>query len=155
MSFSLTQIKRNTHKSNYSNESIRRCFASVKGIPILTKNIVYALNSYINYRLKMRRLSDFDYEQLSIMIKELLENCCGKNFLNITKQDVLNNEKEILYQIKKAIYYGATKHLYFEPGYVKIDITKLRKNILPPKRIPDNVTLESQIVKKYFEELKI
>ena len=156
MSFELTMIKRNT-KNNYSNQAIKQCFGVIKSIPVLTSNVVLALNRYVNYRLKVRRLSKFYRETLQEMIQELLEKCCGKSITQITKQDVVNNEKEILYQIKKSIYYGSTKHIYYEyeSDIEQLDVSKLRKDILPPKRISDSQKVDNELVKKYFEDLMI
>lgn len=62
MAFSMTQIKRETSKqTHYSQQEIRRCFATIKGVKILTINVIYALQQYTTYRLKQRRLAEFDY----------------------------------------------------------------------------------------------
>lgn len=164
MAFSMTQIKRETSKqTHYSQQEIRRCFATIKGVKILTNNVIYALQQYTTYRLKQRRLAEFNYNQLLFMIQELLEKCCDKCFLTLTKQDVEINEKELLFQIKCAIYYGATKHIYFNHDTGVINTDKLRQNILPrnrkevapPQRIPLNTKVEADYVKAYFKELEI
>lgn len=154
MAFSTAQIKR-TKKSQSTD--IRKYFGVVNGMTIMTPNIKYALERYINYTLKCRRISTLTADNIVRMIYELFENCCNKPYLDICKSDLLQNEKEILYQIKKAIYYGSTSHLYniYETGVKEVRLANFRKDILPPKRISCENNLTSKQVADYFEELVI
>lgn len=153
MAFSISQIK--TKKKDYND--VKQYFSIVSNIPIMTPNIKYALNRYVNYSLKQRRLSKFYGDTLVGMIQELFERCCDKKYTELCKNDLLINENEILYQIKKAIYYGATQHIYniYDEGVKELKISNLRKDILPPKRISSDQKLSQQQVSDYFKELVI
>lgn len=153
MSFSVSQIKLKKCKNN----NVRDYFSVVNGISIMTDNIKYALNRYINYSVKLRRISEFHNDTLLSMIKELFERCCDKPYTQLCTSDLIRNENEILYQIKKAIYFGSTKHLYniYDEGVKDICTTNLRKDILPPKRISSEQRLNQQQVSDYFKELVI
>lgn len=151
MSFSISDIKR---RGNCTNNSIRNCFSYVKNDRYLTDNIRYALERYLNFKLRKRFNSKYYDKTFIAMIKELLERCCGKCEEDITYTDVKLNEKEILYQIKKAIYYGSATHLYFEKDEsVNYSCENFRKDVLPPKRLPPEQELEKQDIINYFEEV--
>lgn len=153
MAFSVSQIK----VKKYKNNDVRQYFSVINSIPIMTDNIKYALNRYINYSVKLRRTSDFYNVTLLNMVQELFEKCCDKTYNELCINDLLRNENEILYQIKKAIYYGATKHIYniYDEGIKDIKLLNLRKDILPPKRISSEQKLNQQQVSDYFKELVI
>ena len=147
MSFSLSQIQR---KKSVNTNNIRYCFSVVSKMSILTKNVKYALGKYIDSRCKNRFTKDLTPDIIKEMIIELLEKCCNKNYINIGIKDVAVNENEILYQIKKAIYYGATKHLYFNESST-LNISNLRTSVLPPVK-PERKLNEDE-VQDYFKEL--
>lgn len=157
MSFSLTQINKNKTRSQYTKEDIRHLFGAIKGIEILTNNVEEALNYYIRYRLTMRKLSTFSVDTLTKMVVELLEKCCDSSFDALTRQDIVSNEKSILKQIKYAVLSGATKHIYYESSYNIVDTSRLRQTILPCNRKVNktNTNKEAELIKKYFEDLRV
>ena len=110
MSFSLDSVK---YKKVDIGDNIRKCFNVVNGNPILTDGIKCGLCNYVNYRLKNRYLN-ISPQKLNDMVADLLEYSCGINYLKLCKQDVINNELQILFEIKKAIKYGATRKLYYD-----------------------------------------
>lgn len=156
MSFTLTQIQR---KQCRNKVDFRKCYAMINNWDILSNNVKLALKKYLNYRLKQRRTNNLFNDKLEEMIKELLECCCNKDYLQIGLQDVVLNENEILYQIKKAIYYGATKHIYSPydnnmSNICGLNLNNLRQSVLPPKRITqENLSIEQ--VQDYFAELEV
>lgn len=159
MSFSLSQVQRKCNNRKVTNmNKIKQCYKYVNSLDIITDNVKYGLVKYLDYRFKQRKTNDLQYTLLQEMIKELLENSCQMPYIKIGIKQCKLNEVEILYQIKKAIYYGATKHIYSIYANMEntpiLDNINLRKNILPPQRLkqPDN---ELQTVKNYFSELEI
>jgi len=157
MSFSLANVKYNNSTQNI-NSSIRSCFALVKQMDILTDNVRYGINKYINYRFTKRNCKYFKADDLQQMIYDLLQYVCGKSYISISIKDVINNEGDILYEIKKAIIYGATKHLYFLPS--DDNITDL-DNFYSAFKADNLVKLttrqlqDEEQVKFYFEDLII
>ena len=109
----------------------------------------------MKYLLKFRRTSRIKVNNLKFMVQELLQNCCDKQYSDITINDIRNNENDILYQIKCAIYYGATQHIYsdYANGIKTLNTSCMRTDILPPKRIKNTEKLELNEVKDYFKEL--
>ena len=85
------------------------------------------------------------------MINELLIKVCKKDLKDITMKDIKINENEIIYQIKRAIYYGATKTLYYDyDGFVSLDLV-----VEPPKSKSGNRTLSEEEVIDYFKDVMI
>lgn len=152
MSFSMSQIQRKTRsKQDY----IKECHFTIKNLDILTENVKYGFWQYADYRFKKRNRGVFKGDILLDMIKDLLEYCCNKPFNSISRQDVSINENAILYEIKKAIYYGATRCLYDENNTI-IHIDKsMFKDSVEPQSIPGNRQLNQEEVKDYFKDLMI
>lgn len=159
MSFSLSQIQRKCNNRKVTNiNKIKQCYKYVNSLDILTDNVKYGLTKYLDYRFKQRKTNDLQYTLLQDMIKELLENCCQLPYIKIGINQCKLNECEILYQIKKAIYFGATKHIYSIYANMEntqiLDSMSFRKDILPPQRIKET-NIEIQTVKNYFSDLEI
>ena len=153
MSFSMSQVNR---KSVSKQDAVKRCYGLIYSNPILTDNVKLGMWKYAEYRFTQRNRGKFDKPQLEELIKELLEYCCGKSYLQISGKDVSINENQILYELKKAIYYGATRCLYDKTNTI-IDTSKItfKENIQEPVRLSDDVKLEKQEVVDYFKELMI
>lgn len=160
MSFSLSNVKYNKGTQNI-NSSIRSCFTLVKQMDILTNNVKYGINKYINYRFTKRNCKYFKADILQEMIYDLLQYVCGKPYISISLKDVINNEGDILYEIKKAIIYGATKHLYFVPSQEDEtnDLTDFYSTFKKQPKDIEKLTEEQlqneEQVKFYFEDLVI
>lgn len=153
MSFSMSQIQRKTHsKQDY----IKECHFVIKDLDILTDNVKYGLWQYADYRFRKRNRGVFRGDTLKTMIVDLLEYCCNKPFNSISRKDVNNNENQILYEIKKAIFYGATRCLYDANNTViHIDKSMFKDDVKEPEIIPGNRKLDSEEVKDYFKDLMI
>ena len=147
MAFEMKQI---TRKCKSKRDKINELFRSVKNNPLLTSNIKIALNKYINYKLYNRNCI-YSESTMSNMINELLEHVCKKNINDITIKDIKFSENEIIYQIKRAIKYGATKSLYYElSNYSNLDL-----DVEPPKSTSGQRSLSEDEVVNYFKDIMI
>lgn len=163
VSFSLKQINRDRIKDNKkvmcNKEDIRKCFGIIQEIHILTKDVNMALQLYVRYRLKTRGTVNLSPDTLLILIEELLENCCGKPYVELSRQDISNNENTILKQIKNAVLSGSTRHIYQQPGRYIVDTTRLRDSILSDNNCNTvrrkNTYKEVEDIRKYFEDLRV
>ena len=92
-------------------------------------------------------------EAVSTMIEELLDKTCYKQYKEISFLDVDKNENEILYHVKRAIHYGATRSLYYEQAaeYNMSALENLKVELNPPKQ--ERLTTDE--VKDYFGDLFI
>lgn len=115
MSFSLSDLPRVREikrKDGLTKRNvIAKCFAIIKSQDNITENVRQALEVYMTERLKRMSNTNLSSDLFQDNIKELLEYCCGKDYISITKDDVLKNEKSILQNIKWCIEYGNTKRL--------------------------------------------
>ena len=105
MSFSMSNIKVKT-KAKFNPKEY---YSYIFNNPLLTKNVSYALKKYMDFRLTKRQCG-LSMPKQKDMINDLLCFCCNKPYIDITYLDVYDNENEIIYQIKRAIYYGSTKN---------------------------------------------
>lgn len=159
MSFSLSQVSRklNNHKVNPISY-----FSYIKNDSRLSEGVKAALNVYVNYILKYKRNLSFSIDKFKFMVNDLLHHCCDKNYLAISIEDVTNNECDIVYEIKKAIIFGATKSLYyigdtdilyadsclFTDNLFHYDTSKLSKPI-------STKTMTKEDVTDYFKDLVV
>lgn len=149
----MNQIQR---KTSSKQDYIKECHFVVKNLDILTENVKYGLWQYADYRFKKRNRGVFRGETLRLLIIELLEYCCNKPFNSISRKDVNINENQILYEIKKAIYYGATRCLYdASNNVIHLDKSMFNDNTNEPKSISGNRQLDIEEVKDYFKDLMI
>ena len=150
MSFSMTNVKIKS-KTKFNP---REYYSYVYNNPLLTDNVRYALKRYMDFRLSKRCLG-LNIQKQKDMINDLLQFCCNKPYLNIKYSDVYNNENEIIYQIKRAIYYGATKCLY---NAHKEDNTvyTVSDNIVPVyfTTLSKSQLSNRHTVEEYFSELR-
>lgn len=152
MSFSILEVKR---KSTSFKDKIRYCYSYIKSNDILTDNVKYALDKYISFRFTKRTNSNFTSNRLKEMTEDLLSYCCNKPYVSISIQDVMANESQILYEIKRAIFYGATKCLYNPNlGTMNINETMFKQGYEQPKRL-ENIDINQQVVIDYFKDLMV
>lgn len=148
MSFSMSQI---TKKGKSKKEKINELFRVLNNNTLINCNIRNALKAYINHILRNRNNFLISEKMFSNMINELLIKVCKKDLKDITMKDIKINENEIIYQIKRAIYYGATKTLYYDyDGFVSLDLV-----VEPPKSKSGNRTLSEEEVIDYFKDVMI
>ena len=148
MSFSMSQI---TKKGKSKKEKINELFRVLNSNTLINCNIRNALKAYINYILRNRNNFLISEKTFSNMTDELFIKVCKKDLKDITMKDIKINENEIIYQIKRAIYYGATKTLYYDyDGFVSLDLV-----IEPPKSKSGNRTLSEEEVIDYFKDVMI
>ena len=140
MSFSMSQI---TKKGKSKKEKINELFRVLNNNTLINCNIRNALKAYNTFLISEKTFSN--------MINELLIKVCKKDLKDITMKDIKINENEIIYQIKRAIYYGATKTLYYDyDGFVSLDLV-----VEPPKSKSGNRTLSEEEVIDYFKDVMI
>lgn len=154
MSFSMSQINR---KSVTKKTNICECLRLLRNDILLTENVRYSLWQYAQYRFNKRNHSTFSANNLNGMIQDLFEHLFNKPYNQVTYTDVYNNENLIINEIGRAIYYGATKHLYYdENDIICVDNLTLRKNIKDePIRLPEDKKLEMNELENYFKGLII
>lgn len=115
MAFSFNDVPRikNLKQSNGvdKRKEIARCYMIIKNQNKLSDNVRKALEKYLTNRLKTLSNINLSSKLLEENIKELLEYCCNKNYDSITVLDVINNELQILQQIRWCIKHGNTKRL--------------------------------------------
>lgn len=154
MAFSMNQVKRKTVTKQ---DNIKQCLKDLGSNQILTENIKYAVWQYAEYRFNKRNHSTFTSKRLMEMTNDLLEHIIQKPYSEITWLDVLNNENKIIYEIGRAIFYGAIHNLYYTGNdTLTKDNINLRKDLdNEPIRLPDDKKLEKQEVINYFKGLII
>lgn len=152
MSFSLLEVKK---KCTTVKDRIIGCHRYINNNSILTPNVKYALNQYVNYRFSKRQNVTFTSKRLQQLVIDLLQYCCDEHIDNITYNHVEANEGSILYEIKRAIYYGATKCLY---NAHKEDNTvyTVSDNIVPVyfTTLSKSQLSNRHTVEEYFSELR-
>ena len=86
------------------------------------------------------------------MTKELLEKVCRMPYNSIGIKDVMKDELDILYHIKRAIYIGAPRTLYYEDADYK-DVTNIN-NIGYKIEKPRHLTCKEEVL-QYLEDIRI
>ena len=87
------------------------------------------------------------------MTQDLLEKVCMKHIQDIQYSDIELNENEILYQIKRAIHYGATRNIYYDDAdliYLDRSMFKEGEEVDKPRK-----KLNKTEVQDYFKGLMI
>lgn len=147
MSFTMSQVKR---KPSSKQQDIKSCYRLIYSDTILTNNIKQGLWQYCNYRFSKRNRGKFDAVILQKMVEDLLSQICHKNYCSISLNDVQRNENEILYHIKRAIVYGATRSIYYEQlDELNLDVLNTTIQISPPTK--ERMTSEDVI--DYFKDI--
>ncbi len=115
MSFSLSDLPRVKEIKNREGlakrNAIAKCYMIIKNQSNITEVVRRALEVYMTSRLKNMSNVNLSSELFQDNIIELLEYCCGKDYKDITEEDVLRNEKDILQNIKWCIEHKNTKRL--------------------------------------------
>lgn len=152
MSFSLKQVNR---KSVTKKDNICQCLFYIRNNFIMTENVKYSLWQYAQYRFNKRNHSTFSSKRLSEMFDDLLEHTFNKNSSDVTYTDIYNNENILINEIGRAIYYGATKHLYYDANDIlDVDNIELRNSIKDePIRLPENEKIEKKQLEDFFKGL--
>lgn len=150
MAFTMSQVKRKTPSKQ---DDIKSCYHLIYSNDLLTDNVKYGIWQYCNYRFTKRNRGRFTAAILQTMIEELLDKTCYKQYKEISFLDVDKNENEILYHVKRAIHYGATRSLYYEQAaeYNMSALDNLKVDLNPPKQ--ERLTTDE--VKDYFGDLFI
>lgn len=147
MAFSMSEVKR---KVPSKQEDIKSCYSVVHGNDILTNNVKHGIWQYCNYRFTKRNRGRFNAKIIQGMIEELLSEICYKQYVSISIHDVEKNENEILYHLKRAIVYGATRSLYYaQASELNLDNLNVKMEIEPPKQ----ERMTSEEVVDYFKDL--
>lgn len=149
MAFSMSDIKR---KVPSKQADIKACYHYIYNNDILTDIVQTGLWKYCNYRFSQRNRGKFNVDTISNMTKELLEKVCRLPYNSIGINIVRQNELDILYHIKRAIYFGATRTLYYEDAdYINTDsITNMNYKIEKPRHL----TCKQEVI-DYLEDIMI
>lgn len=151
MSFSISQINRKKIVSKQ--DDIKQCYYYIKTNNLFTENLKIALWKYVDYRFKSRNRGRFTKNVLQKLIIDLLQNICVKSYKEIEINDIEINENELLYQIKRAIYFGATYSIYYSNAdLLNLDRSMFKEgeDIYKPRK-----KLNTEEVQDYFKGLMI
>lgn len=148
MSFSMSQIKK---KSCAKQDNIKNCYHFIYNKSNLTDAVKLALWKYCDYRFKNRNTGTFTQNRLDKMLDELLVKICNEKYDDININDIIQNENELVYQIKRAIYFGSTKSLYYEIDNANLD--NLATSIIIEK--PPTQRMTTDQVKDYFKDVMV
>lgn len=149
MSFSMNEVKR---KIPSKQSDIKGCYYYIQNNDILTENVKTGIWKYCNYRFSQRNRGKFNKITVETMTKDLLEKVCKLPYNSIGLVEVTKNEDDILYHIKRAIYFGATRSLYYEEAdYKNIDdINNIGYKIEKPR----HMTCKEDVL-AYLEDITI
>ena len=120
MSFSMSNVKKYV-KNNKPKYDTRSLFAYITRLDCVSPKVKNVLKTYLRYRLTIITASGLTVDKLDEMITELLENCCGKNIVEITPIDTEANYGEILYQLKYAIDKKFRYKIYHSEEKLSVD----------------------------------
>lgn len=153
MSFDMSIIKKKTNVK----QRIIDCKEYIRYNNLLTSNIKMALSKYVDFRFNKMQHISFTSNRLNKLVVDLLQYICDKDYKDITLKDVQYKESSILYEIKRAIYFGATKCLYNQGT----DSSALVQSYHSANKIPVYFTrLTSQqlksrkVVEEYFDDIE-
>ena len=149
MAFSMSEIKR---KVPSKQTDIKACYHCIYNNDILTENVKTGIWKYCSYRFSQRNRGKFDENTIQNMTKELLEKVCRMPYNSIGLSIVIQNESDILYHIKRAIYFGATRTLYYEEADYK-DQSSIN-NIGYKIEKPRHLTCKEEVL-QYLEDIRI
>lgn len=149
MAFSMSDIK---CKAPSKQTDIKACYHYIYNNDILTENVQTGLWKYCNYRFSQRNRGKFNVDTIREMTKELLEKVCKLPYNSIGLKNVDQNELDILYHIKRAIYFGATRTLYYEEADY-IDLTSINNTSYKIEK-PRHLTCKQEVI-NYLEDIMI
>ena len=148
MAFSMSNI---VVKKRNIDVNIKSLFSEINNSPILTENVREALNIYLRYRLNHYGVVGLQKDGFRRLVTDLLEQCCGKCVTDISCSDISINEKNIIYQIKRAMELKAIKTIYCkEPSLY--DCVTSNKYIKPRN---DKIYIDVEAVREYFKEFEL
>lgn len=157
MAFSMDRIK---STAKYTDKVYTtNLFGWSKNLENISENAKLVIRLYLDARLFKFGTYGLKEEKYKYMIKDLLKNCCGKEFIDITPQDTDNNIKEIAFQVKWAIqrYEKDKRTLNRKTIYIDRDkeliLDKVSDN-KPPKRIQYN-TISDRDLQEYLESMRV
>ena len=159
MAFSMDQIQKNKRpKQNKINT--KELFSWTSHLENISDNAKLVITTYLMKRLQMYGTNGLNSETYKYMIKNVLKNCCGKEFIDITPNDTELNLDELLFQFKsmlhehmkykKSLY---NHNLYF--GVDKLDLTRLVNPISSKNKSTRRQTLTREEIEQYFERCNI
>lgn len=149
MSFSMDQIK-STSKRKVNKIKTNDVFGWVVSLTNISDDTKLVIQKYLQVRFRSFGPHHLNMEQYKFMIKELLKNCCGKEFIYITPQDTENNITEIAFQLKWSLERcnKDKRKLYSKNIFVdrnkELTLAKY-ENSKPPKRIKFNKISEEAL----------
>lgn len=152
MAFSLEQVKANSRKQ--SKIDTHSFFGWINDLPNISINTKYALTAYLRTRLVMFGTTGLELERFKYLVKDLLKNCCDKEFMDITTADTVENYTEIVFQLKWAIirYSNDKRTLKSKSVYVNKAIENIIEQKTPDKVIPKRVQFNSGVTQKELEQ---
>ena len=154
MAFSMKQIKSNRKQTNVYTPDL---FGWSHNLTNISDNAKNAIRLYLDARLYVFGSSGLTYEGYKYMIKDLLKNCCGNEFIYLTPVDTDLNIDEIVFQLKWALkrHRKDKRTLYKHTLYVNPDKEmNLRKYVdnNVPSRKEFSKSLSAEDLEKYFGE---
>lgn len=155
----MDQVQKNKRpKQNKINT--KELFSWTSHLENISDNAKLVVTTYLMKRLQMFGTNGLNSETYKYMIKNVLKNCCGKEFIDITPNDTELNLDEILFQFKsmlhkhmeykKSLY---NHNLYF--GVDKLDLTRLVTPISSKHKSTRRQTLTREEIEQYFEGCNI
>lgn len=152
MSFSLSKVD---YKKRSKQMEIKECYGTIMRIPCLTENVKLGVWKYAEFRFSKRCRGQLTSNTIQKMVQELLEKICIKPFIEINITDVSQFENEILYHIKRAIFYGATRSLYYDINDIDLDSYVFKDKLQVDVHKPVKDILEKEDVLDYFKDLMV
>lgn len=157
MAFSLEQLKKNSYRKNryvYTPD----LFGWSHNLTNISENAKLAIRLYLDARLYVFGTSGLSLETYKYMIKDLLKNCCGKEFIDITPKDTDLNIDEIIFQLKWALKRHRKdkrtlyKHTLYKCNDTEIDLSKYLQVYIPKKQKFSKGLSEQELIEYFGEE---
>lgn len=156
MAFSLSQLDNSKQKGGkyFNTQDLFAWCQSLDNISDKTKLAIYL---YLRTRLSVFGRTGLSLEYFKYMIKDLLKNCCYKEFIDIVPEDTELNIDEIVFQLKWALrrHRNDKRTLYKHSLYMsknkEIDLRKYVKNNVP-KRKQFSRGMTADELDRYFGE---
>lgn len=156
MAFSLNQLKNNNVKKGryvYTPD----LFSWSHNLSNISEKAKLAIRLYLDARLFVFGTGGLTFETYKFMIKDLLKNCCNKEFIDITPKDTDLNIDEIVFQLKWALkrHRKDKRTLYKHTLYICRDTTLNLEKYLSdsvPKKKKFSKGLSDEELAEYFGE---
>lgn len=144
----MSDIKR---KAVSKKDEIKECYFFIQSLENITPNIKLAMWKYCSFRFGQRTCGRFTSKSAEKLLNELLVIVTSKTLKDVVINECKVYENELLYQIKRAIYFGATKTLYYDSTQ-QLDLSYFKDSLDVPKRIQKD-SLNKDEVEDYFKGL--